>query len=220
MGQVNTTQGPDLAISEAVHAEDPFDIRLYKGRMFTPESYLESNHPFFLSNRWIDGTIILDGTRFPGVFIQHDIAMGRVALNLPLGNRSVFIHPHSSRINGMILDGHRFIHLQNGAGDPLSCDEGYYELIYDNRVSLLVKHQKALRVNAAGPDQYEYSRLRYIYMDGKCLPVRNKRDLLAALSQREEEIRRYIKEQGIFIRGAEDREIAGILQYYMNIKPE
>lgn len=199
---------------------DQYDPPLYQGRIFIPESYPDANHPYFMSNRWIEGSITLEGVLFTGVLQQFNITEEGMALSLPLGNRSVFIHPHPSRIDEFKMADHRFIKIDEAHREFGDCRPGFYELLYENRLRLLVKHTKIAAQGSVGQEQFDYRMSRYIQRNGGCFLVRNRRELLIALGDHQEEIKVFLKESGIFVRGASDQDIIRVLIHYSEISRE
>lgn len=204
-------------LEQYVSEIEPVNDLLYRGKVFIPSAHPRDNHPFLHENRWSEGEVSLDGEIFTGVLMKLDIVSDELRFSLPLASRSVFVLPHPARIENFRIQGHHLIRIMAGEKYNEVPDEGFYEVLFERGVMLLVKHRKFLRHNASGLDQYEKSERRYIVNNAKFYLVRGKRDVLRAFGDQEQVVKQYLRDNKIYIKGSGQEGLIDIVRYYSTL---
>ena len=205
-------------LEQCVSAIEPLNDILYRGKVFIPSAHPQDNHPFFLENRWSEGEVTLDYEVFNRVLMKFNIHADDLRFSLPLASRSVFVLPHPSRIESFKVQDHHFIRISTSDNYQDLPGEGFYEVLFESGVKCLVKHSKFLRYSSSGTDQYEPSERRYILNDGRFFSIRGRKDVLKALEDHEEEIKQYLRDNKIYIKGSGQDGLIDILRYYSMLK--
>jgi hypothetical protein len=76
--------------------------------------------------------------------------------------------------------------------------EGFYEVVYDDKLRMFVKHKKELSFDATNAtNTYQYEKQTYIILDGKIYDIDNRRDYLNAFQDHKKSLRKYMRQAKI-----------------------
>lgn len=207
-------------LEQCVSAMESVNDVLYRGKVFIPSAHPQDNHPFFLENRWSEGEVTLNGESFTGVLMKLNILSDVLSFSLPLASRSVFVLPHPSRIESFRIRDHYFIRILAGDQYQDVPDDGFYEVLYDKGVKLILKHRKLIRYSSTGKDQYEQSERRYIFSDNRFFLIRGRKDVLKAFGDHEQEIKQYLRDNSIYIKGSGHEGLIDVVRYYSMLEKD
>ena len=137
--------------------------QLYNGTEYKMHRSRNGEHPFFLSDKYIVGTLNYDGVRYPSVPMYFDIAKGQLVTPYYYdGTWMVFIN---ELISGFELQGHQFHYVRDSI-ENLSTP-GFFEVLYDGKLKLYLRHTKAFQeiiegteIHAAFRESQEYFLVR------------------------------------------------------------
>lgn len=196
---------------------------LYRGNEYASYEYqLRSGHPYFDDNRRHMGTVHYDGVQYNNVLLQYDEVTDQVLL---YDVNSLFrIALYSDLIDRFTFDAHRFIRLKDSL-NPTQPHNGFYEVLYQGRISLLKKEKKAIQEDLyssshveryiAGADTSYYLKKGDVYY-----PVRNTKTLLRALKDRSKDVKKFIRTSGLSMRKDRENTLIKVVAWYDTSSPQ
>ena len=183
----------------------------------------------YLSDFWSTGSIImLSNIAFDGIEMKYDMLEDNVLVKdktgkhiLPLyGSIKSFYYTGSDGIE------HNFLNLAPSYGKSLTKYIGFYELLYDGEIMLLVKRKKHLKhVESKGAyssnrsyDEFIGMPLEYLLIDNKLKVIefkRGKKSILSSLGD-DENLKNYIKTNKLNLK--DEGDIIQIITYYDSLQ--
>jgi hypothetical protein len=165
---------------------------IYNGNEYAKVYTPASGHPFFRDqamNGWVDGY----QNRYENIPIYYDIESDWVVFNEPVNK--IRISLVNEKIDGFMIDGHRFIALRDATGF-----RGFYEGLNHGRRQVLVKWFKILTRRGTEEGKYiTYSNV-YIQEDSNLVQISNKKDLINYFGKNKKKMQQYYQEQHLNIR--------------------
>lgn len=166
---------------------------LYNGRIWRNLYSKVRGHAFLFSDDFASGSVTVTGRTFNNVSIRYDIyrdelvAVTGNGFLIQLNKEMVeaFSVPHGGRT-------YEFIRM---GSDTLRNPNGYVNVLASGTVSLLVKYRKKIVYLAVDNkyDQFEQLHRIYLMKDGTSYPVKSRKNLLALLGDRKQEIKTFIR---------------------------
>lgn len=176
--------------------------------------------PFFLTGDPQPGTIDYDGQHFANVELLYEQVQDQVLLYGPAQAGPVQLI--RQKVQAFELAGHRFVHLPTDSAGVLA--EGFYDLVVEGPVQLLVKRAKKLAAATGGYEltgEYEEKTQFFVRRQGRFYEVNTLRQALGPLADQKAEIRAYARRNRL--RFTTDRReaslVALVTQYNSLTKP-
>jgi hypothetical protein len=190
---------------------------LYTGSEYLEYAYtLQEGHPFFGAANFINGNINLDGMIFHDVPMLYDIVKDQLII---LDFQRVHkINLPADRIQQFFLLDHLFVHLTNGASDPIKT--GFYDQLYKGKIKLLAKRKKRISEKYSNVEISKVvtsQNIYYIKKDGVYYTIKNKSSLLAVLKSKKKEVQQYLKTNNIKFKMEPERAMIMAVKYYDQI---
>jgi hypothetical protein len=193
--------------------------RLYNGSLYQGVDYVfREGSPYFLGNKATRiGTVEYDSMLFINVpLIYEDYRQKLVAVDQ--GFRLQLIN---DRVNAFTIDGHRFIRVFPSPQFQGLTENGFYEILYSGRSSVMKWTKKRLQESLSateGSIWYAYESTSYYILVGKSwINIKSRKDLLNILGNRRKEIQRFIKKNKLNYRKDRDNTLVQVAGYYDQI---
>jgi len=173
-----------------------------------------SNHPYYVSDQYQQGTLSFDGVEYHGVSMRLNVASEELIVSLP-GRFFNVIVPRD-RLDYAILNSYPLFY--NGyAVKENSLPEGYFLLIHKGNNSVLRRETAFLSEQITGRslNRFFAKKVRYyIYKDGQYHSVDSKGALLKLFKNQKKELNRFIKQQNLNFRNSTEYAIVSVVEYY------
>src|SRR5690606_23141069 len=121
------------------------------------------------------------------------------------------------KIQGFTIHGHQFVRLEKANG----IQEGFYRVLHDGKTKVYSKYIKEngekLDTKQVIPFFRDITRY-YIKKDNAYLPVKNKASVIKALADQKNEVKDFIRKNGIKLNYNREQALARIAGYYDSIK--
>ena len=190
---------------------------LYRGVIWTNKYRRYEGDQFFLTSRFIPGTVTVDGHTYKNLRLKYDILSDEIITPL---NMDEIIQLNKEIIDSFSLSVenriYRFINMQN---DSTALLNGYCNLIYNGRSCLYVKYVKKATTAVTPQSDGEFnqsSRIFVVYRD-VAFQVKNSRDLLEIFSDHKEEIKQFISEKRLKLSKNDPWSFIPVMEYYDSI---
>ena len=149
------------------------------------------NHPYLKEIVYTKGLLTYQDVVYPEVMMRLDMYRDELILLTP-DFRNVVLSPE--KVGYAELHGKHIIYFQTDAV-PANPSSGYYFLLYDGHCRVLEKINATL-IDETTPGKlqrfFDFSTKYYLYKDGACFTIKNKKGLLKALQPYRTEIKRTI----------------------------
>ncbi len=168
---------------------------LYNGSQYAVYDQVEEEHPYFLTNDWIDGSIVYSGERFENIPLMYDLSIGRVIAEHFAGAAVELIPEKVSSFN---LNGHLFRKFAKEDDSRRSINEGFYEVLHDGKIKILKRWVKTRTEIIRASElviEFEERTHYYVVKDKAFYSFRSTSALLKLLSDKKTELRRFRREK-------------------------
>lgn len=182
--------------------------QLHNGRVWEKRYDKVSGHEFFLTETLAEASVTIGERTFDNQLIWYDIFNDRIVLMVRPG---YFIE-----VSGENAVRFTFWYLNSNYQFRYFTEKGYCQLLHEGRVSLVRKYVKEIKKNAVNGsyDAFEEDASDYLVKDGRFTRLRRRKDLFNVLADRETEVRRFIREHGIWVNPKRPDSIIPVLNFY------
>lgn len=222
----------EIAFDSALSKLSQSQLAVYTGREYYPYFIKKSQystttltsagnrsgeHPFFIRDEFRSEAIVFEGVAYPSINLAFDICRSEVVVITP--QRKAIILPEG-RVQKFHYAGHEFRALVNV--DGLKND--FYDVLYwSDSTALCVKRRK---------NQSELWRMisdYYVILNNQAYPVSAvstksvgvKASLLRIFSDREEQMRAFIREKRLrFSKSKKEQSLTKVIEYYASLKTQ
>lgn len=199
-------------ISEKKYGPD--DI-LINGSSYVPSHPSANGNPFLGENKFTPSTINLKGRRFKNTLLKYDIEQQLIVLKVDDNYRSKVISLRNNYIKDFYLHNMHFVNLN----DKDINDENvqFIELVYEGDFIFGNYYSKdflAVYSNKYPYGKYNKTKIsRILFINGKKVLKKNKRDLFSVFLEYKHDIKKFIKKNKIKFRKANNADYFKIMQY-------
>jgi hypothetical protein len=182
---------------------------LYNGGAYTEYVSQEDENPYFI-DEWLEGTVTYDGEFHSNVPLLYDISLDRIAIDNQYSIKKVLLV--NEKVTAFSIQDHKFIHLVDV---PITA--GHYEITYDGKTKVYVKHRKTLQSQAVDysiVNKFEEKKLYYIYKDGKFNSVKSKGSVLKLFETKKKELKKFIRDNKLQFGNDRAKDISRVAQQY------
>lgn len=204
------TKTPDVVYYKTLGEQSP----LYNGREYVDYgATIHLGHPFLNTTEFTRAVIHFDGMVFEDAMILFDIIKEKLII-LHFNHVFKIDFPLEKVTEVKMLNNH-LIHLYPDSAGVIA--EGFYDHIYQGRISVLAKRRKLIREERTGTEilrVVDQKDIFYLKQNGRYQVIKGMRSLRNLLNMRREPVRQQLKKNGIKFR--KDREAAILLavRYY------
>jgi len=140
--------------SSVVKAENTYhkamnkDLNILNGRGYKDYTPTKDEHPYFLTDDWVIGTIIYESDYYAEVPLLFDISSEKVITeNLVNGAKMELVY---NKIDQFEISQHVFVKLHNDPSFTSEMTEGFYELLFDGQLKLYAQRKKSFQQRITG----------------------------------------------------------------------
>jgi len=177
--------------------------------------------PYF-SDEWIKGNVVINGEKqFTGVFLKLDLYYNEVHYRDPRGNELVAVTPIQKLILFDSLSQLVYTFINGKYINANSRITGWYQLLIEGKASVFKQIKKQMNENkpygSATIERSVYTSFQYYALsDGNFVQVKKFKDLPDVLSDKKEEVSKYIKTNNLS--GKSDDDYRVVFNYYNGLK--
>jgi hypothetical protein len=205
------------AFSNAI-IQDPVDRHiLLNGRIWRNQYSKVTGDQFFLTNKFIKGSVTFNARTFENLNLKYDIYNDELILSFE-SYPVIFINKEMVDSFSLIF-GNRTYHIINAGTDTLNVLKGYVNVLYNGPSTLYVKYVKKIQPLADDGryDLFYQGHLVYLRKGADTIQVTGKRKFMNLLEDRKKEIRDYLKRTGIRVSQKDPYTFIPVLEYYDGI---
>ena len=199
--------------STKLYGTDDFVVN---GRKYLPDHYNAKGDPYFLSDSFIEGTLIIDEKKYDGQDILYNIDVEKVILKTTINDSIiVFVMLNSEFISSFYLGSHYFVNAEkNGLENKFP---GFVEQVYSGSFTVFIRHKKSFVPEYAKntPNGF-YSATKsvnYISSDGQLHKLATKKSLLEYFSPQKMEVKTFMRKNKIKYKRAGYSQLYKLFEY-------
>lgn len=178
--------------------EDPYAVNfILNGRVWRNLHTRVRGHQFYLTDDYLKADINFNGRLFKDQKVKYDILNDELILSID--SHPVIIMNKEMVENFTLHYFSQDLYFFNAGTDTTSLLKGYINVLYDGPTALYVKQSKMIQPLAVEGrfDEFYEERKIFIKKDGEIIPVNTRRSLFESLSEREQELKSFIKRSKI-----------------------
>jgi hypothetical protein len=189
---------------------------LYNGRIWRNIYSRVQEDQFLFSRDFLEGSLTIGGQTFKGVGLKYDIFKDELLTPVEDGvlqlNKEM-IDSFSLTYNGRE---YRFIKQLE---DSLAAAKSFFEILYDGKSSLYVKHLKKIDKMAVEGKYDKFYQVNKIYIvkENKFYPVVRKSDFMNVLEDKNIQVKDFVKKNKLRITEKVPETFIPVLMYYDNL---
>lgn len=179
--------------------------QLYNGGDYLDYRPLKDEHPYYISEDWITGSIRYHDEQYDDVSILYNIHTDDVIVEQ--SSSSIMIKLIRDKVQSFSLDGHQFVLISEQEG----LTKGFYDQLCKGKVELYAKRIKDFQETISGSElqrNFIEKTKYYLYKEGHYYPVKSKKSILTVLGDRKKELSQFLHQNHLSIR--QNREVAFI----------
>jgi len=201
------------SLKDSIRSRTGLDYPFIIGYNYIPLTN-NSNHPYFIENKWLNGSLVYKGLIYPVDRIKYDTEIDKLIY---------LMYDKNNTINCIALDENFILEfkisnytfryykdLKNESGKILKA--GYYQVVYDGKMKFLVRNEKLKSLN-----EYRTSTDSYLLKNGIAITVRNVGKLISELKDKESELKKYVWDNSLKINESDYTSASKILKFYESL---
>lgn len=191
---------------------------LYNGEIHYPHpKFKNGGHASFINSNYTKGTIVYDGLMYKSMSVMYDLV--RDQLLLLNADSSGGIVVQSEHVDRFSLHNHNFINIKSGTV-PKNIAPGYYDLLYDGRITLLARRIKKVTENVTQyiEKEVEQTVSYYLLKDSVYTRIKGKQDLVTLLKATKNENQDYIKANKLDFNGNREEAFLRLVSFHDSLK--
>lgn len=191
---------------------------LYNGRIWRNfYSYKVKGDQFLFSQKFLPGSVTMNGQTFEGIDLRYDIYNDEVMIITSANNILQLNKEMVDRFSIIFnLTRHNFVNVEN---DSLASLKGYAEILFDGKTSLYVKHSKEIQRLKEGKilENFIPVQKTFIVKEGRDNYIKKKKDLKKLLIDKKIQVRSYMRSNKIKISKTSPQSIVPVLKFYESL---
>ena len=189
---------------------------LYNGPEYVFYNREKENNVFFQNQTfWNKCTLTYDGTIYTDVPMMYDLFRDKVVVQLynPAYNYSLI----NEKISDFTLLNHHFVYKTADSLNSEKIKSGLYDQLYNGKSEIIVRRTKALLTTIDQKKTYPETDRMFIYFKGEYYPIRSQHSLISVLKDKKKELKKYISDNNISFKDAEEQASVRVAIYYDKI---
>lgn len=190
------------------------ELLLFQGSDYAEYEAIQNEHPFFLSDDWIIGSLRYNKNVYSNIPLQFDIHSDKLITEHPGNAKKIVLVPQ--HVSWFTINGHHFVYL-----DDANIPAGYYEVLVDGKTKLLANYHKAFQESTTtGRLEVRVEEIKryFIYKNGELLAVKGKSTLLGALDEERSALQQEIKRKRLNFNRTKEKALIESVTFYNNLK--
>lgn len=169
-------------------------LRLNNGAEYLRNDHGIGGSPFFLSDSLFTGAVQYDQVWYRNISVQYDLSKDLLILGRPVDPKSIV--PPPQLIQSFEIAGHHFIRLDRDSTMPSFMISGFYELLYEGRLTVLARRQKITHRSVSGDPRLEYKTYDdyFVRLNTQYFQVKNAGDFPRLITDKAADLKKFIRE--------------------------
>jgi len=192
---------------------------VYNGKVHYPHpKFINGGHAFFMVPQYQTGTVTYEGYTYPNVELMFDVIRGELLLKHFDQGTDIVLDPE--KVDAFSFLGHNFINIKEDEAQKNNLSSGYYDILYQGKIALLVKRSKTVTENLsmAGVERSVFQHNRYYLLkDSVYTLLKNKKSLTKLLRSTQNQNQQYIRNNQLNFRNDTENAMLSLVRYHDSI---
>jgi len=194
------------------------NAHLYNGTEHKTYQSVNEEHPYFISDDWVVGSIVYDNELNVNVPMMYDLKNDKVVIDhFSSRNKIELVSKKISKFN---VQGHTFVALKPDSANA-QIQEGFYDQLYKGSIRVYARrtkqYEERIEANVLIPSFTEKNKY-FLLKDGKYFPVNSKATALDALNDKRKILKQYLSKSGVQYKKQKEKWLVMLAGYYDTIK--
>jgi hypothetical protein len=191
---------------------------LFNGRIWRSLHSNVLGDEFLFTKDWIFGEVNINDMTFKNLPLRYDIYNDELVIMVSQGT---FVQLNKELIKGFLLFWENknmvFENFGTGPGNPI---RGFGQVLYRGNICLIEKQKKLIQELAVQNkiDEFYQKQFLYILKNGIFYRITRKKDMLNVLSDKEEQLKSFLREKRIKVRKKNPESFLPVIIFYDNLK--
>jgi hypothetical protein len=186
-------------------------VFINNGVEYTASFPKSSGHPF-LDNSFYNGFVTFNGVWYSDVPLKLDLVNQELVI---MNNHSLLSIVDKSKVENFEMNKRNFIHLSKEKY-PFVFDFGFYELLYQNDISVYAKRSKFVQPATKIDELNSFTQVnRYFIIKGqKFHAIKREKDLFNLFTKNKTGVKEILKTKKIKFKNNPEQAILAVVDYY------
>jgi hypothetical protein len=207
-------------VAGAGHLRELYDS-LFQTSLYVINGKLNHNrypqgtgHPYFGAYSWTSGIISNGNINIAHQAIRYDLVNDDLLIQHFSVTGPQVIIVNKDIAEAFMIGDHKFCLLESQPGADFNFEPGYYESVYQGDTEIWIRWKKFFSERSSGSGEYLQTQSVFIKSRNVFYKITNRRSLLRALHDREDNIKAYIHQHGLSVSRAGIDELISLVRYY------
>jgi len=187
---------------------------LFSGKAEAPYDRQFTNHPYFETDQYRQGTLCYNDVIYQDIFMRLDLFRDELTVFSP--DKPYRIVLENEKFNYAVLNGFTFILSPNEAKTGLKymvlIDNGLYPFVKQYRLSVREEYAGIILTRS-----FRFQEQYFIYINDTAYPVKNKNALLKLFPDRKKELNEYAKQHKLNFKAQYEQSVIALINHYENL---
>ncbi len=193
---------------------------LINGKEYIPYYFKCKIRPLLFEEKKRSGSLVFNKRKYNNLALEYDTYLDQLIYfdsSKLINDRLFKIALNKDPVDCFSLifrdDSMTFRYFTSVKDRTFNVPDGFYEVVYDGESKFLIKHQSFL-LEKDGVYEYSYTPAEYVRAGKSYSRLRSGRGFLKLFGNESDQVRKFMRENGIHFRSAGKHEIAAVLKYY------
>jgi hypothetical protein len=185
--------------------------QLYNGGDYLDYRPLKDEHPYYISEDWITGSVQYNNEQYDDVSLLYNIHTDDIITEQP--SSAIMIKLIRDKVQSFSIEGHQFVMIK----DSKDLSTGFYDQLCSGKVNLYAKRIKDFQETISGAELqriFTEKNRYYLYKDGHYYSIKSKKSILTVLGDRKKELNQFIRQNHIHVRQNREAAFIKLTEYY------
>lgn len=197
------------------------NLHIYNGAAYLRTGHGIKGTPFFESDSLLPGMLIYDGRLYENLLLQYDMVTDQVIIRNYQQQNELQLVPE--KLPWFYMGEHVFVRVVADAEMPSFITTGFYEKLYEGKMTVFARRQKIPRQAADAADNkgsYTVYNNYFLLLNDVFYQAGGKNDFLSLMGTEKEAVARYIKDNKINFRKRRETAMVQVAAYYDKLKSQ
>jgi hypothetical protein len=191
------------------------------GKEYLSYYYRSNVIPLLNSGKEFNATLILNGRKYENILLQYDTFLDEVIYtdtSMMINFQFPKIALNKNAISSFTLytetGSMQFEYVKFPSSGNAKFQDGFYEIAYNGRVKLLIKHVSKEYTTSQALINYEYTPQMLVFSGNEYYRLKGKRSLISIFSNSTDDFGKQLKEAGIKSKITDKNQVINVLKYF------
>lgn len=191
------------------------EASIYKGVHHIGYPVSIEGNAYFQSADWQTGSVLYDHILYENIEMRYDLYKDQLIVT-PQEQGRMFISLFSPRVTKFSFSGFNFIRIGN-SDEKTSPAPGFYLQLASGKLTMLAKKSKVISERIEGRtflQKFDETVKYYLLKDSVYYPIKNKKDMLAAVKDKKKEVQQFLSKNKLNYRKGREKTLVAVAEFY------